>query len=457
MILSKSSTSSVVRSVSSRNQSAISHVHHPPPFNASKYFTTSTIKPSSTTVANVSLPLEEEYKAEEEYDDYLEEELGPDPFYKDVQKLERQRRAVDSKWNETDKLNILRMKKEYVALMKMLEKKKYRDPDKQIIIMDKLLELRHKINLFEGFTPPSIVSSNPIPTETTTEEEDEVDNSTLLMLPPPTPPIRYPTPRIKHYEFSLLANDSLVLPFTRYTTSSLPNTRLPTPAPDRTTTKVTDFDIPEDHVTHPSLMRKLVYEDDFDSLSSSKNESIRELLLKLKSAALSSKKSSERGNDPTLWFSDKTDYASLFGDNFSEAICAGGNLYNDLAASNNVPDDAINTSSPVLLLGTRYVKLCRHTVSRGSLLVFLIETRFLLDSVQYRKLSAHLRKEQLVDIIELKSRIKVLLLQRKKNTFKVLRDFSTDENPRFIVEQILRKLDDSGRKDQVIDQEELAA
>lgn len=483
IILSKTSTTSVVRSVSSRNQSAIGHVHPPSAFNASKYFATSTLKPSSTTAANISLPLEEDYKAEEEYEDYLEEELGPDPFYKDIPKLERQRqrRSAASQPNATNLSDITRLKKKYVMLLKFIKKNKYnQDPQNQAAFKEKLNMLKELIQVAdEQMNPRDSNSSADDNTqtvkfitagtgETTLSNTEDEMVYTFPTLTPPTPPAsRHDSSAstqlkaFKTYEFTLLAKNSFIHPFYIFTpTSTLAGTRSPVPSSvpvtsqthDTTTTRVTMDDlinIPEYVPTYRvTPKRKLVHEDYFGSISSSKTESIRELLQRLRSKTLPKKPQVE---DPTLWFSSN-DTNTLLGGNFTESQCTGKDFYNEFFASNETNENLTSSPAVKLLLGTRYIKLCNQCVSQRILLVFLIETRYLLDTVQYRQIKQayiEIRPEELVDIIELKSRIKVLQFKRKDNTFKVVKEMSTSTNPRFVVKNIVERIEATSKNDKM--------
>ncbi|KAI5749088.1 hypothetical protein M8J76_004538 [Diaphorina citri] len=493
VVLSKSSTSSVVRTVSSRNQSAISHTNPPQAFNASKYFPTSTLKPSTTTTSNLSQPLEEDYKAEEEYEDYLEEELEPDPFYKDVPKLDRQRRNIENKGNMKD---VERIKKKYKTLLKMLHKKKYEDPIRQAKIRQKLLMLKEDIKAAEAEIEgsPSKETTNYEFLETTTEQEI---NFTFPILTPPTPPpmnkssttlvtlssplIITTTPEtevtimsvnidetpstsptttqnppislnVDHYQnyaFTLF-NDSHSNSAPVTSPLTTPSTAVPSKHNKTKTSKAQHFfdmiNISEDLVIGQNLpRRKQVQEDYFGSITS-KAEAIRDLLQRLKSRA--STKTQVSINDTKDWFSNNTN-DFLGGTDFSLEMCTDKDLYNEFLPSNETLEFKIPLSSPTKkLIGTRYIKLCRQCHVQGfnttAMLIFLIETQFLLDTPLYIKLQQEtqgsIRQEDLVNIIELNSKIKVVQFKSKSKTFKLLKEISTLSNPRLLVNRIVQNI-----------------
>lgn len=458
VVLSKSSTSSVVRSVSSRNQSAIAHIQPQSSFNNSKYFSTSTLKPSSTTAANLSQPLTEDYRPEEEYDDYLEEEIDPDPFYKDVQKLERQRRDIEQQEEE----EVSRMRKKYNILLRRIQKNKYHDSKHQEILRGKLIKLAEQIREAEAKL-----------LETTTE----VDN-TFPTFTPPTPPrflnrkLSTPPGLFKMFEFTLLSNQSSDLlsdhsenspdlssgtPPENTISSSVLSTDVPSSKKDRIVSTVRHFfdlvDISEDIPTAKPPKRKLIQEDYFGTLSS-KTESMKDLFQRLKNRMLGPKTQEtvspeqDRVNKENvqLWFTDNsTDYLVA---NLSQVNCSRNNdLFNEFLPSSETIDLNSTSSSPIQqLVGTRYIKFCRECVKNAGKsirILFLIETQFLLDIQQYRdKIGTVLKFSDLVNMIDLRSRIKVLQFKRKTKKYKALKVIHTDQNPRSVVDRIMRRLED---------------
>uniref|UniRef100_A0A8D8TDA1 Uncharacterized protein n=1 Tax=Cacopsylla melanoneura TaxID=428564 RepID=A0A8D8TDA1_9HEMI len=376
-------------------------------------------------------------------------------------------------------------------LLKKLQNKKYKDSKHEEGLRQKLSKLELMIKTAEATEASNTVSiDSPVPTDLI---ETTIEDETIYTFPtqtPPTPPVishRIPSPTpntdvYRLYEFTLLSNQSFVFPpwsstetlTTDFVFSSLTNstyqqnTSVPVPSStpvtktvqnDKNVSTVQHFfdlvDIPEDlPIPVTALKRKIVQEDYFGSIST-KTESIRDLLRRLKNRMgtkkpLVSQSSSTGSSEHTdLWFTTNvTDYLLA---NFSRASCTNNDLYNEFLPSNQTLALSSTSSSPIKqLVGTRYIKLCQKCPDRGSnsrTLLFLIETRFLLDVDQYRQESSKgLKFQDLINIIELQSRIKVLQFKRKTKTFKVLREFSTKSNPRQLVNKLVLKLGVSNQR-----------